>query len=108
MIRRPPRSTRTDTLFPYTTLFRSGRLMHGQFDACQVAIDLVCACEDQRRAAPTAPECFQQLDGRMAVDVKKIGSASCRERGCQNVKIAVVDVSLKKNKNIATEHDIKQ
>src|SRR3546814_9544536 len=34
MIRRPPRSTRTDTLFPYTTLFRSrfgfGRL-HGLF-----------------------------------------------------------------------------
>src|SRR3546814_3518696 len=27
MIRRPPRSTRTDTLFPYTTLFRSGRCM---------------------------------------------------------------------------------
>src|SRR3546814_4418399 len=26
MIRRPPRSTRTDTLFPYTTLFRSARL----------------------------------------------------------------------------------
>src|SRR3546814_2538677 len=25
MIRRPPRSTRTDTLFPYTTLFRSTR-----------------------------------------------------------------------------------
>src|SRR3546814_3834207 len=24
MVRRPPRSTRTDTLFPYTTLFRSG------------------------------------------------------------------------------------
>src|SRR3546814_6417383 len=28
MVRRPPRSTRTDTLFPYTTLFRSARL-HG-------------------------------------------------------------------------------
>src|SRR3546814_15995418 len=28
MIRRPPRSTRTDTLFPYTTLFRSGRSAH--------------------------------------------------------------------------------
>src|SRR3546814_9053103 len=28
MIRRPPRSTRTDTLFPYTTLFRS--LIRGQ------------------------------------------------------------------------------
>src|SRR3546814_11904187 len=26
MMRRPPRSTRTDTLFPYTTLFRSTRL----------------------------------------------------------------------------------
>src|SRR3546814_14875930 len=26
MIRRPPRSTRTDTLFPYTTLFRSDRV----------------------------------------------------------------------------------
>src|SRR3546814_15041746 len=31
MIRRPPRSTRTDTLFPYTTLFRSdpAAQMHG-------------------------------------------------------------------------------
>src|SRR3546814_14844372 len=27
MIRRPPRSTRTDTLFPYTTLFRSCQAM---------------------------------------------------------------------------------
>src|SRR3546814_19384766 len=27
MIRRPPRSTRTDTLFPYTTLFRSAIVM---------------------------------------------------------------------------------
>src|SRR3546814_2772909 len=33
MIRRPPRSTRTDTLFPYTTLFRSPgeRAMEGHF-----------------------------------------------------------------------------
>src|SRR3546814_1992612 len=34
MIRRPPRSTRTDTLFPYTTLFRShasGRAVMGDF-----------------------------------------------------------------------------
>src|SRR3546814_4615691 len=29
MIRRPPRSTRTDTLFPYTTLFRSLVLLQG-------------------------------------------------------------------------------
>src|SRR3546814_12450307 len=32
MIRRPPRSTRTDTLFPYTTLFRS-------ITKCKVAAD---------------------------------------------------------------------
>src|SRR3546814_14749784 len=36
MIRRPPRSTRTDTLFPYTTLFRSavvrGHGVHGLAD----------------------------------------------------------------------------
>src|SRR3546814_4912632 len=42
MIRRPPRSTRTDTLFPYTTLFRSyhltdklsvtGGLRYGKYD----------------------------------------------------------------------------
>src|SRR3546814_10592593 len=30
MIRRPPRSTRTDTLFPYTTLFRSGAADDGR------------------------------------------------------------------------------
>src|SRR3546814_10561820 len=30
MIRRPPRSTRTDTLFPYTTLFRSGDHHHAR------------------------------------------------------------------------------
>src|SRR3546814_12058909 len=30
MIRRPPRSTRTDTLFPYTTLFRSGPVQETQ------------------------------------------------------------------------------
>src|SRR3546814_13749602 len=32
MIRRPPRSTRTDTLFPYTTLFRSGLFNRRGFD----------------------------------------------------------------------------
>src|SRR3546814_15608858 len=49
MIRRPPRSTRTDTLFPYTTLFRSsrkqdarlwfqvlGQIEVGQIPDCQV------------------------------------------------------------------------
>src|SRR3546814_15348929 len=48
MIRRPPRSTRTDTLFPYTTLFRSGRDLVGrderlaleEIDALQLIGDL--------------------------------------------------------------------
>src|SRR3546814_10311001 len=36
MIRRPPRSTRTDTLFPYTTLFRSARL--GRLDKAKCGL----------------------------------------------------------------------
>src|SRR3546814_5797067 len=35
MMRRPPRSTRTDTLFPYTTLFRSNRTEFGDRLAAQ-------------------------------------------------------------------------
>src|SRR3546814_8653165 len=35
MIRRPPRSTRTDTLFPYTTLFRSDSVL---YDTSKAAI----------------------------------------------------------------------
>src|SRR3546814_18512263 len=40
MLRRPPRSTRTDTLFPYTTLFRSedDRPGHGGRPAPQLAV----------------------------------------------------------------------
>src|SRR3546814_595051 len=37
MIRRPPRSTRTDTRFPYTTLFRSGYAMTDSTDSRQAA-----------------------------------------------------------------------
>src|SRR3546814_13275299 len=36
MIRRPPRSTRTDTLFPYTTLFRSDRVRRPEPAAIRV------------------------------------------------------------------------
>src|SRR3546814_20716041 len=45
MIRRPPRSTRTDTLFPYTTLFRS-RIAH---HAAARAGLLRCAGDDGNR-----------------------------------------------------------
>src|SRR3546814_3118204 len=37
MIRRPPRSTRTDTLFPYTTLFRSRPAAQGPLAAAPAA-----------------------------------------------------------------------
>src|SRR3546814_6063013 len=43
MFRRPPRSTRTDTFFPYTTLFLSVR--HG--DGCQKEISLRGRCGPQ-------------------------------------------------------------
>src|SRR3546814_2593544 len=40
MIRRPPRSTRTDTLLPYTTLFRSGAGPVGSEPVAHVGVDL--------------------------------------------------------------------
>src|SRR3546814_2839859 len=47
MIRRPPRSTRTDTLFPYTTLFRSRHeLLRHRFDS-----------GNHRRGAYRRPRC---------------------------------------------------
>src|SRR3546814_17552574 len=59
MIRRPPRSTRTDTLFPYTTLFRSA---HGNSRARagprRQALDVACTvfCRpDRALAAGTQP-----------------------------------------------------
>src|SRR3546814_12392588 len=36
MIRRPPRSTRTDTLFPYTTLFRSANTRETSFQSSKL------------------------------------------------------------------------
>src|SRR3546814_16186263 len=50
MIRRPPRSTRTDTLFPYTTLFRShrgrGAALRGHPQGTAKAAQERCACPD--------------------------------------------------------------
>src|SRR3546814_15165663 len=41
MIRRPPRSTRTDTLFPYPTLFRSRRSVEREGDELGAAADIL-------------------------------------------------------------------
>src|SRR3546814_9330901 len=49
MIRRPPRSTRTDTLFPYTTLFRS--LRHSFLD---LNAPELCRGHRSNRPFPTA------------------------------------------------------
>src|SRR3546814_6648771 len=43
MIRRPPRSTRTDTLFPYTTLFRSGIAYEGDYDGFGLEASIIGA-----------------------------------------------------------------
>src|SRR3546814_10730449 len=53
MIRRPPRSTRTDTLFPYTTLFRSGEI-----DRDEVRLIAGPAIEHQQRIPTVEPEDF--------------------------------------------------
>src|SRR3546814_4269033 len=53
MLRRPPRSTRTDTLFPYTTLFRSSK-----FSAPRPSVAVSCVADalggDEERAVALA------------------------------------------------------
>src|SRR3546814_4677438 len=54
MRRRPPRSTRTDTLFPYTTLFRSGE------SPCQISDCLRHAVSpSKKKARVAAGQCCQ-------------------------------------------------
>src|SRR3546814_13557589 len=96
MIRRPPRSTRTDTLFPYTTLFRS---MHRPdpailgwwstlFEIPSVAIGGITPAN----ARPLIEAGADFLAVSSAVwnhpegpADAEIGRASCRERVCQYV-----------------------
>src|SRR3546814_8114778 len=49
MFRRPPRSTRTDTLFPYTTLFRSHRVERGVASAIGHGVNSCGAARSRRR-----------------------------------------------------------
>src|SRR3546814_10028058 len=51
MIRRPPRSTRTDTLFPYTTLFRSLVCKDGQIPFQKIDEDLLTRPEHRPQRA---------------------------------------------------------
>src|SRR3546814_8218730 len=71
MIRRPPRSTRTDTLFPYTTLFRSAP-----------ATSAVTA------AAPEAPAVFGAQDAPDArVQLEATAPAWIQVRGANNEQV---------------------
>src|SRR3546814_13791486 len=82
MIRRPPRSTRTDTLFPYTTLFRSARGIRGTVVTTVPALALLeandaargcggsgtCDCGGCRADPPDQGEGALRRGGRMDTD----------------------------------------
>src|SRR3546814_14031932 len=105
MIRRPRRSTRTDTLFPDTTLFRSfvqqknGRVLEhdpGNGDTLALAARELDAALAYRRVVAVATLRIAQLLNKivgLSMDRRranfgiacKIGRASCRERVCQYV-----------------------
>src|SRR3546814_7777179 len=54
MIRRPPRSTRTDTLFPYTTLFRSVTALTAFWQALGATVDTMDAAHHDLVLAVTS------------------------------------------------------
>src|SRR3546814_18473532 len=104
MIRRPPRSTRTDTLFPYTTLFRSfddaGEHVPVtvlELEGCQVVAQRTVDADGYTAVQLGAGKAkvknvTQPMRGHYAkakVEPKmrlvEIGRASCRERVCQDV-----------------------
>src|SRR3546814_11064856 len=100
MIRRPPRSTRTDTLFPYTTLFRSqsydlderGLPKTATAQARGTTIHLSGLRKEYRAQVPRSVEVLVQklIEHFILVFLEsdcphEIGRASCRERVCQYV-----------------------
>src|SRR3546814_14011395 len=63
MIRRPPRSTRTDTLYPYTTLFRSARGLRARAAADALKEDM-SVTEAIYEAGYSAPSRFYDSGAR--------------------------------------------
>src|SRR3546814_16010798 len=99
MIRRPPRSTRTDTLFPYTTLFRSLQILddrHGLVvqeadapvditgDGARVLRKLLHFAGDDPETASRLARAGR-LAGRVERQIIELGRASCREKVWQYV-----------------------
>src|SRR3546814_19699579 len=87
MIRRPPRSTRTDTLFPYTTLFRSKtNARNGEIDTvfapCYKGfLKLEMQALDQR-CGRTADETATQHQHRGSIEKFRIDLTSEFSRSC--------------------------
>src|SRR3546814_15804337 len=103
MIRRPPRSTRTDTLFPYTTLFRSLGTANDLARTLELPIDPAAAARVVV-AGRTRRLDLGDVNGypffnvaSVGFSAAQIGRASCRERVCQSVSFSVVAVSLTSN-----------
>src|SRR3546814_12390933 len=67
MLRRPPRSTRTDTLFPYTTLFRSRHRQLFERDAVEQDLHVLDGIDGDARLADVAD------DARMVGIVAAVG-----------------------------------
>src|SRR3546814_18337901 len=72
MKRRPPRSTRTDTLFPYTTLFRSSRKDVDAEEGVQDRKEGWCARVPERPISPRA----SQVRLAERVWLKRLGDTS--------------------------------
>src|SRR3546814_14026178 len=78
MIRRPPRSTRTDTLFPYTTRFRAGpntaeavsKALDGQPDASSELVAL--ATKHLNREEGRIPHAYQDSLGYWTIGVGRL------------------------------------
>src|SRR3546814_20042040 len=70
MIRRPPRSTRTDTLFPYTTLFRSvgrARPVHAQHQLVRLPIGEGVHGDGDRQRDQRSEEHTSELQSLMRI-----------------------------------------
>src|SRR3546814_12540001 len=77
MIRRPPRSTRTDTLFPYTTLFRSDTGLLTPFRKAHPSLPPKETCE----SAPVhSHQVCPAIDRRCRVGTSEKGVAKLRKR----------------------------
>src|SRR3546814_9834397 len=67
MIRRPPRSTRTDTLFPYTTLFRSENFIAGMRMASEMIRPTVVSFLDKMLGDRRSEEHTSELQSLMRI-----------------------------------------